>query len=135
MAVIDASVITSWFNAMDINFERAERWLTGSQAISETWNVPSIILAEVAAALSRATDDPEEAQLAVRRFARLSNVRIFPVAEVHAFRSAEVAANQRIRGCDAVYVALAVELNDQLITFDRQQLERARDTVTVIQPE
>jgi predicted nucleic acid-binding protein len=38
--------------------------------------------------------------------------------------SAEIAARYQIRGCDAVYAALAQQQGAVLITLDRQQRER-----------
>jgi len=46
----------------------------------------------------------------------------------------DIAAEHRIRGCDAIYIALAEQLNDSLVTLDRQQLERAADIVTTHEP-
>lgn len=37
-----------------------------------------------------------------------------------------IAATYQIRGCDAIYVALAGTLDEELITLDRQQGERAK---------
>ena len=46
----------------------------------------------------------------------------------------EIAARQRIRGCDAVYVALARREQAILITLDDQQRERAPSSVTARTP-
>ena len=40
----------------------------------------------------------------------------------------------RIRGCDAVYVALAEALDEPLVTFDEQQAARAAGVVRVLRP-
>lgn len=133
MPVLDASVVVSWFVYGDVHSEIANRWALRSQGAGERWNVPAILLTEVAAGMSR-VGDPGEALLAVARFARLREVVIYPVTETRAIRSAQLAADLQIRGCDAIYVALAAELGDELVTFDRQQLERARGSVTVTQP-
>jgi len=45
-----------------------------------------------------------------------------------------LAAEHRIRGCDAVYVALARQLDMPLITLDRQQLERGAAVVATRVP-
>jgi predicted nucleic acid-binding protein len=49
-------------------------------------------------------------------------------------QAASVAAEHRIRGCDAVYIALADQLDDVLVTLDRQQLERGAAVVAVREP-
>jgi len=48
--------------------------------------------------------------------------------------TAEIAAKQRIRGCDAVYVALAFVEQAVLVTLDGQQRERAPSGVTACSP-
>ncbi len=48
--------------------------------------------------------------------------------------AAEIAAKQRIRGCDAVYVALAYTEQAVLITLDGQQRERAPSAVPAHTP-
>ncbi len=50
-------------------------------------------------------------------------------------RAAAIAANHQIRGCDALYVALAEELGDYLVTLDQQQLERGTAVVTTHRPQ
>ncbi len=52
-------------------------------------------------------------------------VRIVIVDESLGNLATEVAAAYRIRGCDAVYVALAQMKHAVLITLDGQQRERA----------
>jgi predicted nucleic acid-binding protein len=61
-------------------------------------------------------------------------VELFPVTETLAARAAEIAAEQRIRGCDAIYVALAKQLQMELITLDRHQLERGAAVVMTRRP-
>ncbi|MBE2201364.1 MAG: PIN domain-containing protein [Anaerolinea sp.] len=52
--------------------------------------------------------------------------RLFPVSASLAYKAAVIAATYQIRGCDAIYVALAETLDEELITLDRQQGERAK---------
>jgi predicted nucleic acid-binding protein len=49
-------------------------------------------------------------------------------------RAARVALATGIRGSDAIYVALAEQLNAPLVTWDRQQLERAGQIIDVLTP-
>jgi predicted nucleic acid-binding protein len=57
-----------------------------------------------------------------------------PVSEALAARAAKIAARQKIRGCDAVYVALAEQPEMELVTLDRQQLERGVEVVATRSP-
>ena len=48
--------------------------------------------------------------------------------------AAELAAERQIRGCDAVYVALAQQCGATLITLDGQQRERVPPGVVACTP-
>jgi predicted nucleic acid-binding protein len=46
----------------------------------------------------------------------------------------EIAAAHRVRGCDAIYLALAEQLSDCLVTLAVQQLERGSEVVATRKP-
>ena len=50
---------------------------------------------------------------------------IIPLDEVLARQAADVAAQHRLRGADAVYVAVALRFGSTLVTLDREQHDRA----------
>lgn len=133
MAVIDASVYIAAVNAHEESHERSLRWL--QQAVAEELPVwaPSIILAEVAAALARGLQDPAQALRAVTLLRNSKVIRLQQVSVALAERAAQIAADQKIRGCDAVYVALAAQLDQPLVTLDRQQCARGGKVVQVIE--
>jgi predicted nucleic acid-binding protein len=56
------------------------------------------------------------------------------VSSAMAERAAEIAAAYPVRGCDAIYLALAEHLNDCLVTLDVQQLERGAEVVATRKP-
>src|SRR4029077_2391947 len=89
---------------------------------------------EVAAALSRGLGDAALADEAVALLREKDFVRLFPVTDALAVNAAGVASARRIRGCDAVYVALAYELGMQLVAWDGQQLERGQGLVEALKP-
>ena len=95
---------------------------------------PVILLAEVAAALSRGRGDLELVHRVVHQLAHSEVVELLPVTLSLAERAATIAADHRTRGCDALYVALADQLRDRPITLDRQQMERSRTLVIAHQP-
>ena len=95
---------------------------------------PVILLAEVAAALGRGLGDMELAHRAVSFLRRELLLELFPVTEALAVKASEIAAERRIRGCDAIYVALAKQLDMELVTLDGQQLERGALVVPTCVP-
>lgn len=96
--------------------------------------LPAIALTEVAAAIARATDDAALAVEAAAMYRSWPGARVLPVDEVLADLAAQVAAEERLRGCDAVYVALAQQLGATLVTLDGEQLERSPSTVSARTP-
>jgi predicted nucleic acid-binding protein len=134
MAVIDASVYVALVNAHERDHASSWAWFEQAKAGDESVVAPVLLLAEVAAALSRGMGDPTLAHRVVQQLARSEAIELIPITMVMAEQAAQTAAQRRIRGCDAVYIALAVQLNDTLVTLDRQQLERGAALVTVRAP-
>ena len=134
MAVIDASVYIALVNAHERDHTSSWAWFEQAQAVGESVIAPVILLAEVAAALSRGMADPTLVHRVVQQLARSEVIELIPITKTMAEQAAEIAAEHRIRGCDAVYVALADQSSDTLVTLDRQQLERGGALVTVRSP-
>ena len=134
MPVIDASVYISLINASEEQHDSSWAWFENAQAGRDQLVAPVILLAEVAAALSSGIADSALAQRVVDQLKRSEAIELVPVTSALAEQAAAIAADHRIRGCDAIYVALASRLGDSLVTLDRQQLERAAAVVAVRQP-
>ena len=134
MPVVDASVCVALFHAEDPGHPASRRWLAESQSEAEPIVAPVVLLAEVAAALGRGLGDAALAREAVRLLRGRHLVELVPVTEALAARAAEIAAEEKIRGCDALYVALAKQLEMELVTEDRQQLERGAALIATRRP-
>jgi predicted nucleic acid-binding protein len=135
MAVIDASVYVALINANESDHDSSWAWFQSAQSAQESILAPAILLAEVAAAVSRGVGDPALAHRVVEQLRRSKAIELVPVTTTMASRAAAIAADYRIRGCDAVYVALAEQMDDYLATLDQQQLERGAEVVTTRKPE
>ena len=134
MAVIDASVYIALINAQEEDHASSWAWFEQAKAAQEPIVAPVIQVAEVAAALSRGVGDLALAHRAVEQLKHSGAIELTPVTLAMAERAATIAANYRIPGCDAVYVAMADQLGDCLITLDRQQLERGASIVVTREP-
>lgn len=134
MAVTDASLITSLFSEPDVNHAAARRWFDAAHARGEPLFAPTIILAEVASAFGRTLGDPDRARVVIRRIVDWKLITLVPIATPIAVRAAEVTADTRLKGCDSIYVALAAELNEVLVTFDQEQLSRTTGMIRVTRP-
>jgi predicted nucleic acid-binding protein len=92
---------------------------------------PAIALPEVARAVQVAGQD------GLAAIAELRSMLAFELHDVSvslAARAAEIAAGCAIRGCDAIYVALAEHLQTELVTLDQQQRERGGQIVPTREP-
>ena len=121
--VIDASVFVADARLPEPFHADANRLLETLAARGCVLHVPTIVLSEIAAALARGVRDPILAYQAVNMYRQWPGVRLAPVDETLGSLAAEIAAGYRIRGCDAVYVALAFVQGAVLITLDVEQRE------------
>ena len=135
MAVIDASVYVALLNADEEHHACSWQWFERANRTHEPMRAPVILLAEIAAALSRGMGDSALAHQVVGQLLQSQVVELLPVTITLAERAAAIAADYRVRGCDAVYVALAEQFGDTLVTLDRQQFERGGVVVAVHQPQ
>ncbi len=134
MAVVDASVLISALISTDPHHQASKAWFDNVVHGGKHFSAPTIMLGEVAAAFSRGHGQPTLAIQIVQMLTAASYANLVPVSLPLAKRSAEIAAQHKIRGCDAVYVALAEALNEELISLDKQQRERAKAIITAREP-
>ncbi len=134
MPIIDASVYVALVNNREPAYARCWRWFDQARQAREPVLAPVVLLAEVAAAVSRGSGDPDKARRAVEQLETQRAVELVPVSLDLARRAARAAADCRLRGFDAIYVALAAAMNDRLVTLDREQFERGRLVAQVIEP-
>lgn len=134
MTVIDASVYVALVNASEPDHERSWTWFEQSKVAGEMISAPTILLAEVAAAISRGSGDAALVHQVVRQLENANMVELVSVTRTMARQAAAIAAEHRIRGCDSVYIALARQLDTGLVTLDHQQLERGNAVVVVSEP-
>lgn len=134
MIVVDASVWISLALPGDANYRNTIAWATHLFDQNIRMSVPSLFLVEFGAAISRRTQSPERAREGV---ARIERDPVFEIVELDRrliSASAEAAITFRLRGADAVYVALAQQLDIPLISWDREQLDRTSLAVDVLTP-
>jgi predicted nucleic acid-binding protein len=132
--VVDASVFVA--DVQPYETDHADSFALLLRISQEGWPIymPSITQAEVGASIVRNTGRSDLAQRLMVRYQMADHIKVIPVDATLGYFAAQVAIQQRIRGCDAVYVALAQVMNATLITLDREQCERAPATVAARTP-
>jgi predicted nucleic acid-binding protein len=133
-AAIDASVWISRLIPEDVHHAASVRWLDRHVAAGGGLIVPVLLLSEAAGGVARRTDNATLGNQAVTDLLDLPTVYIVTMDQSLAMRAARLAAEVRLRGADAVYVAVAASLHVPLITWDREQLARAVGRIAVRTP-
>jgi len=134
MAVVDASVVVSTLNTDEASHGISQAWWEATLRNGQVLHAPAILLPEAAAGVARFLVDPPLAASYVSRLIVAAHVTLWPVPETLALRAAEIVGTHRIRGCDAVYVALAEQLGEPLVTLDDEQLARGGSLVVTLRP-
>lgn len=134
MSVVDASVWVSRLLPQDVHHSASMSWLKQQTAQAERLVVPVLALVEVSGAIAHRTGKPELAHRAIRQLLRIPTLHIVATDYQLGMAATRVAADLQLRGADAVYVALAHELAVPLVSWDKEQRERARQLITVLSP-
>jgi len=128
--VLDASVWVARLVSQDAFHQAAKAWMAGQRKEGGQFVSPSLLLAEVAGAISRRTD-PAFGRRALGQLNQLPGLRIVEMNHELLQAAAELAADLGLRGADSVYAAVAKRLELPLLTFDLEQKERAASAVRI----
>lgn len=121
---VDASVFLNAFNPYEAGHAESQRLLALLQERAAPIVVPTLLLPEVAAAVSRGRNDADLARRFAATLRQLPHLVLIPLDESLAQQATNVAAQHRLRGSDAVYAAVALRFGSTLVTLDREQRER-----------
>jgi predicted nucleic acid-binding protein len=131
---VDASVFLNAFNPYEVGHKDSNHLLARLQEQAAPIIVPTLLLPEVAAAVSRGREDDELAREFAASLSRLPHLILVPLDTALAQQAADLAAQYRLRGSDAVYTAVALRFGSTLVTLDREQRERVADALTARYP-
>ena len=132
---IDASVFVNAFNPHERGHAESLQILAEIQERGDPIIVPSLLVAEIASAVARASDDTIGALQYANATAALPHLTLVSLTPVMAGRAAELAATYRLRGADAVYLAVARRYATTLVSRDDEQLKRASGVAVCQTPE
>jgi predicted nucleic acid-binding protein len=120
--------------AGDVHHAQSRAFLEAARERSETLVSPGLVVPEVAGAVSRRTSSPLLARGAVRALKLLPVLRLFVIDDALVDSAARIAADHGLRGADAFYVAVAKRLSSRLVTWDREQAQRALGVIAAGPP-
>ena len=131
---IDASVFVSAFSPAESAHVQSKAFMTGVRDSDQAVIVPVIVLPEISAAISRGQGRPELGVAFSKELAHFPNLTLLDLDESLATAAVEVAAKYRLRASDAIYAAVAMRYGTELVTLDREQLERLPASLAVREP-
>ena len=134
MIVVDASVWVSRFLPEDAFHQTSRAWLIEMTAAGVALIAPTIALAEVAGSIARRTGSEQLGYQIVQQIRQLPTVQFIAVDAALGQLAAQIASTYRLRGADAVYMAVAQRLQIPLVSWDQEHLERAAAGVATFRP-
>jgi predicted nucleic acid-binding protein len=120
--------------ASEVHHAASRAWLGERDAAEQVVVAPALLVPEVAAAIARRSGRSGLGRRAIAALLRLPNLRLVALDAELAEQAGQIAADCKLRGADAIYVAVAKRLAVPLVTWDREQLERGRGVVDVVRP-
>lgn len=131
---IDASVFVSAFTPTEPAHQASKAFMFNVREQSVPIIVPVLVLPEISAVLARGQDKPELGKAFVQELRNFPNTTFIDVDATVADLAVDIAANNRLRGSDAVYAAVALRFGTELITLDKEQLDRLPKVLSVRAP-
>jgi predicted nucleic acid-binding protein len=130
---IDASVFVSAARPSEELYHMSYMFL--QKAKGEVIFCPTLVLSECGAAIARPTGDALISRKLVSLVKNFPGMIQVPLSLSLAIRSAEIAIENRLRGADAVYVAVAEYFDAILISWDEEMLRRSPDLLLTMTPD
>jgi predicted nucleic acid-binding protein len=131
---IDASVFVSAFTPTEPAHQASKSFMLTLREQSIPIIVPVLVLPEISAAISRGQGKPELGRAFAQELRNFPHTTFIDVDVTVADLAVDIAANNRLRGSDAVYAAVALRYGTELITLDREQLDRLPKVLSVRMP-
>ena len=134
MIVIDASVWMSFLVQQDANHAATHPWLAKILTTKAPMAAPIFLLSEIGGAVSRRLGRADMGDKAISRLLSIPTLHLVSIDHSLGIQSGRIAAKQRLRGADALYVTVAAQLNVPLVTWDSEQINRVSGLITAYTP-
>ena len=131
---VDASVFVAAARPSERQFPASREFLRQLRARAVGVQCPTLVLPECAGAIARPTSDVAAAEQTQAMIQGFPDLQLVGVDVSLAQRAAQIATKCRLRGSDAVYVAVAEKAVATLVTWDAEMLQRAPAIVPTMTP-
>jgi len=115
---VDASIFVSAFTPSEPAHQASKAFLRQLRQSGAPIILPALVIVEIAAAVGRGQGKPELGLAFALEVSRLPGLTLVALDAALAQEAAELAARYRLRGSDAVYMAVARRFGATLITLD-----------------
>jgi predicted nucleic acid-binding protein len=134
VATVDATVIVALFNSAHPQHATCMAWFREAIGDGEPLRAPVTALGEVAFAISEGTGDKQLARDVATQVRHSALLELLPVALPLAERAMAIAAEHKISGGGALYLAVAETLGDRLVTLSAELLSKGPGVVETVRP-
>jgi predicted nucleic acid-binding protein len=132
---IDASVFIAASRTEEPGYRASRQFLLQARAQGMELFCPALALPECAAAITRPTGDSGLAEELISLIESFPGLQLVPLDIPLARRASQAGIDLRVRGADSVYTSVAQIFDADLITWDREVLERVSGAVTTMTPD
>jgi len=131
---VDASVFVNAFSPDEDGSDISAEFLSQLRKDGVPLIQPTLFFPEVVASIARKQDNAEVALELASELKKFSRLTLIDLDDDLADYASEIAAKYRLRGSDSVYAAVALRFGTELITLDREQLDRLPKVLSVRKP-
>lgn len=131
---VDASVFVNALSPDEDGSDKSANFISRLKEEGVALIQPALLIPEVVASIARKQGGKQIALEVLQELKKISNLTLVDLDDDFADFASEIAANNRLRGSDAVYAAVALRFGTELITLDKEQLERLPKVITVRKP-
>lgn len=131
---VDASVFVNALSPDEDGSDESSEFITQLKHEGVAFVQPTLFIPEVVASIARKQESAEIGIEILHELRKIPKLTLIDLDNDFADFASEVAANNRLRGSDAVYAAVTLRFGTELITLDIEQLERLPKVVPVRAP-
>ena len=134
LITIDSSVFVSAARPSETGYRESTAFFEWAKRARPRLFLPTLVMVETTAALSRTGSEEGIAQRYGLAVGQLPNTVLIALDEELARQAAVLGAQHKLRGADAVYLATASLFAAELVTLDKEQLDRGAKIVQTLTP-
>ncbi len=134
MLTIDANVFVSAASTTEIQYTASIAFFARILQMHKRIYCPTIVLPETVAGIIRPTNNSQLASITASGLSQLPGLTLVVLDDALASAASDIILQCRLRGADAIYLAVAQEYGTTLITWDQELLTRGPSVVPTMTP-